>query len=61
MGVPMEGVVKLVNEALSLFVAETDNGYTVFEFNDADHIENGDLVSGSIDSAACDGLCIAGG
>ncbi len=52
----MEGVVKLVNEEMSLFTVETDNGFTVFEFEDADQIETGDVVSGSLESAACDSL-----
>jgi hypothetical protein len=52
----MEGVIKLVNEEMSLFAVETDNGFTVFEFDDTDHIERGDVVSGSLESAACDRL-----
>ena len=56
LGVPMEGIVKLVNEEMSLFAVETDDGFTVFEFAETDHIETGDVVSGSLEAAACDNL-----
>ncbi len=41
---------------MSLFVVETDNGLTVFDVSDADHVEAGDVVSGSLASMACDSL-----
>lgn len=56
LGVPMEGVVKVVNEEMSLFAVETDNGFTVFEFLETDHIEPGDVVSGSLEAPACESL-----
>ena len=52
----MEGIVKLVNDDMSLFVVETDNGFTLFEVSDTDHVEAGDVVSGSLESMACDSL-----
>ena len=52
----MEGVVKVVNEEMVLFAVETDDGFTVFELVEADHIETGDVVSGSLESAVCDNL-----
>ena len=52
----MEVVVRVVNEGMSLFAVETDNGFTVFEFSETDHIETGDVVSGSLEAAACDSL-----
>ena len=52
----MEGVVKLVNEKMRLVVVETDNGFTVFEVSDTHHVEAGDVLSGSLESAACDSL-----
>ena len=50
----MEGVVKLVNEEAGVFVTETDDGFTVFEVADADDVEPGDVVAGSLDSTACE-------
>ena len=52
----MEGVVKVVNEEMVLFAVETDDGFTVFELVEADQIETGDVVSGSLESAVCDNL-----
>ena len=52
----MEGVVKFVNEEMNVFAVEMDNGFTVFEFVKTDHVETGDVVSGSLESAACDSL-----
>jgi hypothetical protein len=56
LGVPMEGVVKLVSEEMSLFPVETDNGFTVFESLETDRIEPGDVVSRSLEAVACDSL-----
>ena len=50
----MESVVKFVNEELSFFAVETDNGFTVFGFEPTNSIETGDVASGSLESAACD-------
>jgi len=52
----MEGVVKIVNEERGLFAVETNNGFTVYEFDVTDHIETGDVVSGALESSACDNL-----
>ncbi len=52
----MEGVVKFVNEEMNVFAVETDNGFTVFELVETDHMETGDVVSGTLESAACDSL-----
>ena len=52
----MAGVVKLVNDDMRLFVVETDNGFTVFEVSDTDHVEAGDVVSELLESIACDSL-----
>ena len=52
----MEGVVKFVNEDTNLFVVETENAFAVFELVDTDHIEPGDVVSGSLESGACESL-----
>ena len=52
LGVPMEGVVKFVNEERYLFAVETDNGFSVFEFMETDYLEPGDVVSGSLESTA---------
>ncbi len=48
--------VKLVNDDMRLFDVETDNGFTVLEVLDTDHVEAGDVVSGSLESMACDSL-----
>ena len=52
----MEGVVKFVSEEMNVFAIETDNGFTIFELVETDHIELGDVVSGSLESAACNSL-----
>jgi len=56
LGVPMEDVVKFVKKEMNVFAVETDNGFTVFEFEETDQIETGDVVSGSLESTACDSL-----
>jgi len=50
----MEGVVKFMNDDTNVFAVETDNAFTVFVIVDADHVEPGDVVSGALESAACD-------
>jgi len=50
----MVGVVKQVNAETGFFVVETENGFTVFEVQGGDRIETGDVLSGSLESAACE-------
>ena len=52
----MEGVVKIVNEERGLFAVETNNGFTVYEFDVTDHIETGDVVSGALETSDCNSL-----
>jgi hypothetical protein len=52
----MDGVVMLVNDEMNVFAVETDDGFTVFEFVETEHIETGDVVSGALESAACNSL-----
>ncbi len=52
----MEGVVKFVNDETNVFAVETDNTFAVFVIVDADHVETGDVVSGDLESVACDSL-----
>ena len=50
----MVGIVKQVNAKTGFFVVETENGFTVFEVKDGDRIEPGDVLSGCLESAACE-------
>ena len=52
----MDGVVMLVNDEMNVFAVETDNGFSVFEFVETEYIETGDVVSGALESAACNSL-----
>ena len=50
----MEGVVKQVDEDTGIFIVETDDGFTVFEVDDADCVQPSDVLSGALDSESCD-------
>ena len=52
----MVGVVKLVNQETGVFIVEADDSFTVYETEDANDLEAGDVMEGDLLSPTCESV-----